>query len=81
MSVLVTGAGGFIGSHLVEALLRRGDPLRALVRYNGRASWGHLEALRPHPPAGLDVHLGDVTDASDYLRAHLDQYPAGGDTL
>ncbi|MBA4062723.1 MAG: NAD-dependent dehydratase [Isosphaera sp.] len=62
MPVLVTGAGGFIGSHLVEALLRRGHRVRALVRYNGRNSWNHLDELRAAAPPGLEVRLGDVTD-------------------
>ena len=67
MNVLVTGAGGFIGSHLVEALLRSGDKVRALVRYNSRGSWGHLDTLRADPPSVLDVHFGDVTD-TDFVR-------------
>lgn len=62
LAVSVTGAGGFIGSHLVEALLREGRRVRALVRYNSRGSWGHLESVAPELRAGLEVRLGDVTD-------------------
>jgi NAD dependent epimerase/dehydratase len=58
--VLVTGAGGFIGSHVVEALLRRGRRVRALVHYNGAGRRGHLSA--PHPR--LEVVAGDVADAA-----------------
>ena len=39
MKVLVTGAGGFIGSHLCEALIEKGYNVRAFVRYNSRNSW------------------------------------------
>jgi dTDP-glucose 4,6-dehydratase len=61
MTVLVTGAGGFIGSHLTEALLRQGESVRALVRYTSTGSWRHLDArLGTHPK--LEVRLGDVTD-------------------
>jgi NAD dependent epimerase/dehydratase len=60
--VLVTGAGGFIGSHLVSALLQTGCRVRALVRYNGKGSWGHLEELTPELRRRVDVRLGDVTD-------------------
>lgn len=62
MTVLVTGAGGFIGSHLVEALLRDGHGVRALVRYNSRGHWGHLAPFASAPPDRLDVRLGDITD-------------------
>ncbi len=61
-TVLVTGAGGFIGSHLVETLLREGQAVRALVRYNSRGSWGHLDELPAELRDRLDVRLGDVTD-------------------
>ncbi len=63
MKCLVTGAGGFIGSHLVEALLREGLPTRALVHYNSRGSLGHLAPLyRDGPREKLELHFGDVTD-------------------
>ncbi len=58
--ILVTGAGGFIGSHVVEALLRHGYQVRALVHYNSQGSWGHLRELGQQDQ--LDVRLGDVTD-------------------
>ena len=45
--VVVTGAGGFIGSHLTEELARRGAKVRALVHYNSRGHWGFLEDLDP----------------------------------
>ena len=60
--VLVTGAGGFIGSHLVERLASMEARVRALVRYNSRNDWGLLEIL---PRAVLDrveVVPGDITD-------------------
>ena len=57
--VLVTGADGFIGSHLTEALLAEGCEVRALSVYNSFNDWGWLEGLR-HP--GLEVVSGDVRD-------------------
>jgi NAD dependent epimerase/dehydratase len=62
LTTLVTGGGGFIGSHLTEALLKSGQSVRALVHYNSRGSWGHLDSLQANSPANLDVRLGDVTD-------------------
>jgi dTDP-glucose 4,6-dehydratase len=63
---LVTGAGGFIGSHLVEALLGAGWRVRALVHYNSRSHDGWLETLSQGPSAlpspGLEIVRGDVTD-------------------
>jgi NAD dependent epimerase/dehydratase len=69
MTVLVTGAGGFIGSHLVEALLRSGHTVRALAHYNSRGSRGHLEELKPDLHGKLDIRLGEVTDP--YLMREL----------
>lgn len=57
--VLVTGADGFIGSHLTEALLDRGYRVRAIAMYNSFNSWGWLEGIdRP----GLEIVCGDVRD-------------------
>ena len=60
--VLVTGAGGFIGSHLVEALGARGDDVRAMVRYNGRGDRGMLELVPRAARDAVEVIHGDLTD-------------------
>lgn len=60
--VLVTGADGFIGSHLVEALLAHGCDVRAFVYYNSFGSWGWLDTLAPEVKSGLDVFAGDIRD-------------------
>lgn len=60
--VLVTGAEGFIGSHLVERLLQRGARVRAHVLYNSFNSWGWLDTLDREKLDRLDVFLGDVTN-------------------
>lgn len=59
--VLVTGADGFIGSHLVETLLRRGAKVRALSLYNSFNNWGWLEGVKS---PDLEVVCGDVRDAN-----------------
>lgn len=61
-TVLVTGAGGFIGSHLVERLLKEGADVTALVHYNSRNDWGMLEGI-VHDGKSPEVIPGDVTDA------------------
>ena len=60
--VLVTGADGFIGSHLVQALLAAGHEVRALCLYNSNGSWGWLDSLPETTKAELDVVLGDIRD-------------------
>ena len=57
-NVVVTGAGGCIGSHLTESLLKRGARVRALVHYNSRSDWGHLDPLAKSLPKGLNVIAG-----------------------
>ncbi len=60
MKVLVTGADGFIGSHLVEMLLDEGHQVRALSQYNSFNYWGWLEDVPKHE--ALEVVCGDVRD-------------------
>jgi NAD dependent epimerase/dehydratase len=61
--VLVTGAAGFIGSHLVEGLLERGQRVRAFVRYNSNANVGWLADVPQELTANLEVFHGDIRDA------------------
>ena len=67
--VLVTGAGGFIGSHLCEALLAAGARVTAFVHYNSRTDWGLLETLPPETRAALKVIAGDIRDPFAVQRA------------
>jgi NAD dependent epimerase/dehydratase len=60
--VLVTGASGFIGSHLVERLVELGANVRALAHYNSRNDWGLLELLPTTIRNEIEIVLGDLTD-------------------
>lgn len=64
MSILaaVTGAEGFIGSHLVETLVASGARVRAMVLYNAVSSWGWLDTLSADVMSNVEVVLGDVRD-------------------
>jgi len=66
---LVTGAGGFIGSHLVELLVRDGVSVRAYVHYNSRNDWGNLELIDPAVRAEVEVVSGDIGDPFSVRRA------------
>lgn len=61
-SVLVTGAGGFIGSHLVELLVARGATVRGFVRYTSRGDRGWLDRLEPSTQDEVDVFPGDLVN-------------------
>ena len=62
MHVLITGADGFIGSHLTEALVRQGHTVRAFVLYNSFNSWGWLEHCAPDVAGKFEVFAGDIRD-------------------
>ena len=74
--VLVTGAGGFIGSHLSEALVRAGASVRAFVRYNSRNNYGCLEFCDSEVMQGLEIFTGDLTNPDAVVGA-----VAGSDTV
>ena len=60
--ILITGADGFIGSHLTEALIRRGYDVRAFVLYNSFGHWGWLDESPDEIKRELDVFAGDIRD-------------------
>jgi dTDP-glucose 4,6-dehydratase len=69
--VLVTGAGGFIGSHLAEELVRQGADVTAFVRYNGPGRWGWLDES---PLAKeMQIHTGDIGDNESVHQAMTGQ--------
>ena len=61
--VLVTGANGFIGSHLTERLVTLGADVRAFCQYNSNGSWGWLDDCPPDTKDAIDARLGDVRDS------------------
>ncbi len=69
--ILVTGADGFIGSHLVEALVRLGHDVRAFVLYNSFSSWGWLDHVPTQVRAALEVIAGDVRDPHGVKHAMM----------
>lgn len=74
--VLVTGAGGFIGSHLVELLLARGATVRGFVRYNSRNDRGWLDRLDPSLAGEVEIFAGDFVNPDAVANAM-----AGCDTV
>lgn len=67
--VLVTGAGGFIGSHLVEKLFELGANIRAFVRYNSRNDYGLLDILPDHIRKQIEIIAGDLRDIESVRNA------------
>lgn len=74
--VLVTGAGGFIGSHLVERLVGEGAIVRAFVRYNSRNNHGWVESFDLDLQREIEVYVGDLTNPEAVVGA-----VAGMDTI
>ncbi len=68
-NVLVTGADGFIGSHLVGELMKHGVQVRAFVYYNSFNSWGWLDSFSKEELAKIDVFAGDVRDPNGVKEA------------
>jgi len=67
LNILVTGAGGFIGSHLAEFLVEKGYKVRAFVRYNSRNFWGWLEESKYRDR--IEVYTGDIRDYDSVYNA------------
>ena len=67
--ILVTGADGFIGSHLTEELVREGYSVRAFVMYNSFGHWGWLEQSPPEIKKAVEIMAGDIRDRAFVLKA------------
>ncbi len=72
MKVLITGADGFIGSHLTEALVKNGHDVRAFVFYNSFNSWGWLDHVSKSIREEIDIFAGDVRDPNGVRTAMKD---------
>jgi NAD dependent epimerase/dehydratase len=70
--VLVTGAAGFIGSHLIELLVREGFRVRAFVHYNSSRYWPNLEQIPADTRREIEIVAGDVADARSVSGAVTD---------
>jgi NAD dependent epimerase/dehydratase len=71
--VLVTGAGGFVGSYLVEALVKSGTRVKAFVHYNSRNDWGMLEDVDRNILKEVEVIASDLRDTDAVRKAVKDQ--------
>ena len=67
--ILITGADGFIGSHLTEELVRQGYDVRAFVMYNSFNSWGWLDSISLEIRENLDIFSGDIRDPNGVRQA------------
>lgn len=69
MKILITGADGFIGSHLTESLVRLGYSVKAFVMYNSFGSWGWLDHCPPEVKERIEVISGDIRDPNGVKEA------------
>ena len=67
--ILITGADGFIGSHLTELLVKSGYEVRAFVFYNSFNSWGWLDTLSSEIMDGIEIFSGDIRDPNGVREA------------
>lgn len=72
-NVIVTGAGGFIGSHLVEKLILNGARVTAFIHYNSRNDWGMIENIPDKTKKNINIINGDITDTFAVQRALKDK--------
>ena len=70
--ILVTGAGGFIGSHLVEALVKLDAKVRAFLRYTSDSGIGHLSELEPAVREDIEMYRGEIRDFDSVKKAMKD---------
>ena len=70
--ILVTGADGFIGSHLVEELVKKGERVKAFVFYNSFNSWGWLDSLPKEIRKEIEIFSGDIRDPNGVRKAMED---------
>jgi NAD dependent epimerase/dehydratase len=68
-TILITGADGFIGSHLTEALVRQGHKVRAFIMYNSFNSWGWLDHCGPDIKGQFEIFAGDIRDPHGVKKA------------
>lgn len=65
--IFITGAEGFIGSHLVELLVKKNFKVKALVQYNSFNSWGWIDTLDKKIKSKIDIVLGDIRDLNEMI--------------
>ena len=68
-TVMVTGADGFIGSHLTEELVKKGEKVKAFCYYNSFGKWGWIDTLDPHIKNEIEVFMGDIRDPNGVRTA------------
>ena len=69
MKIFLTGADGFIGSHLAESLVKKGEEVKALVQYNSFNSWGWIDSFENELKKNIDIFEGDIRDSFSMKKA------------